>query len=151
MIGWLFCPCFFLFSSIVPCSLGLSVENDSDVLLLLTHRCLVQVKVTMMCIAVVFVYLMCQVPYIVAIGIHYFYPISNKKILIFNRSVSITVLLIAGNNDDSNNDNDNVTSPLTWEMTGRLTRAPLSTEARLSHYMSLTVTMARLAGDRKNN
>ena len=75
----------------------------------------------MMCIAVVFVYLMCQVPYIVAIGIHYFYPISNKKILIFNRSVSITVLLIAGKNDDNdnnNNNNDNVTTPLTWEMTG---------------------------------
>jgi len=62
------------------------------------HEASLQVKVTMMCIAVVFVYLICQVPYIAAIGIHTFYPQSSpKRILIFNRSVSITVLLIAVN------------------------------------------------------
>lgn len=62
------------------------------------HEASLQVKVTMMCIAVVFVYLICQVPYIAAIGIHTFYPQdSARKVVYFNRSVSIAILLIAVN------------------------------------------------------
>ena len=49
-----------------------------------------------MCIAVVFVYLICQVPYIAAIGILTFYPPSARKVIYFHRAVSIAILLIAG-------------------------------------------------------